>query len=199
MSDLAGQIITFAGVLALIGAILWWTWSSSRRRLLRLAELLDERGGEVTGFPILWLEGHYQGQRVALGIHMPSGRSQPRALLVNLIAEAPLRFGIHKEDMADFVLARLGLTQDIEVGDPDLDHDFQFSSPEPARFTSWFADAEVRSTVVTLMRKRSVDVLVQNGELSAQLIRFSGKQASPDNIRGVLEGLCALRRSYQRE
>jgi len=198
MIGLFGQMITLVCLLALIAGILWWTHSLNRRRLLRLTELLDERGGEVTGFPILLLEGHYQSRPVSFRIRLPSGRTLPRALYVSLHGDAPLSFRIEKEGMADFLAAKLGLAQDIEVGDEDLDRDFQFSSPAPERFASWFSDSEVRSTVETLMRKRGVDMLAQGPEICAELIRFRGREAKLENIRAVLEGLCALSRTLDR-
>jgi len=198
MTDLLGQMITLIGLLALIAGILSWTHSLNRRRLLRLAELLDERGGEVTGFQVLLLEGHYQSRPVSFRIRLPSGRTLPRALYVSLHGDAPLSFRIAKEGMADFLAAKLGLAQDIEVGDFELDRDFQFSSPAPERFVSWFSDPEVRSTVETLMRKRGVDMLAQGPEICAELIRFRSREAKLENIRAVLEGLSTLSRTLDR-
>ena len=195
---LFAQMITLVCLLALVAGILWWTHSLNRRRLLRLVELLDERGGEVTGFPMLLLKGHYHSRPVSFRIRLPSGRTLPRALYVSLHGNAPLSFRIEKEGIADFLAAKLGLAQDIEIGDKDLDRDFQFSSPAPERFATWFSDPEVRGTVETLMRKRGVDMLAQGPEICAELIRFRGKEAKLENIRAVLEGLCALSRTLDR-
>jgi hypothetical protein len=193
-----GQTIIYVCLLALVAGILWWTHSLNRRRLLRLTELLDERGGEVTGFPVLMLKGHYQGRPVSFRIRLPSGKMLPRALYVSLHGVAPLSFWIEKEGMADFLAAKLGLAHDIEVGDEDLDRDFQFSSPEPERFASWFSDSAVRSTVETLMRKHGVDMLAQGPEICAELIRFRSREAKLENIRAVLEGLSALSQTLDR-
>jgi len=197
-TNLIGQGIALVCVLALVAGTLWWTHSLNRRRLLRLAELLDEHGGEVTGFQVLLLEGHYQGRPVSFRIRLPSGSTLPRALFVSLDGEAPLSFRIEREGIMDFISAKLGLAQDIEVGDEDLDRDFQFSSPEPERFASWFSDPEVRSNVETLMRKHGVDMLAQGPELVAELIRFRGREAKPENVRGVLDGLLAVSRTLER-
>jgi hypothetical protein len=198
MTDLIWKSITVVGTLAVIFGGVWWTYSLNRRRLLRLAELLDERGGEVTGFQILLLEGHYQGRPVSFRIRLPSGRTLPRALFVSLHGRAPLDFRIEREGIVDFLAVKLGMGQDIEVDDVDLDRDFLFSSPEPERFTTWFSDRGVRTTIETLMRKRGVDMLAQGPELCAELIRFRGKEAKPENVREVLEGLRALGGALER-
>ena len=71
-TNLIGQGITLVCLLTFVAAVLWWTHALNRRRLLRLADLLDEHSGEVTGFRILRLEGHYQGRPVSFRIRMAS-------------------------------------------------------------------------------------------------------------------------------
>ena len=49
-----------------------------------------------------------------------------------------------------------------------------------------------------LMRKHGVDMLAQGPELVAELIRFRRREAKPENVRAVLDGLLAVRRTLER-
>jgi hypothetical protein len=197
VSLLAMKMLTIVGLLSLVAGILAWSHASARRTLLRLTELLDERGGEASGFRNVVLKGHYQGRRVAFRL-IPGSRYRPRILHVAFTEGASLWFQIQKETMGNFLAAHVGLIKDIELGDENLDRDYVFSSREPERFANWVRAAGVMAAVETLMKERGVDLLAQDQEMRAELRRFSRREASPENVREILDGLSALRRTLER-
>lgn len=55
-----------------------------------------------------------------------------------------------------------------------------------------------RDTVVMLMKQHGVDELASDQELRAELVRFSAREAKPENLRVILDGLCVLHRTLGR-
>jgi hypothetical protein len=183
-------IVVFAGVLVAMRVY-------NRKRLLPLAELLDEHSGEVTGAFTFTLAGHFRGREAAFTIR-PGGKNRPPKFYVGIRCGAPVVFEIYKEGIGMNLAKKLHLLKDVEVGDPALDAKYVFSTKEPETFSAWVLRPEVRDAVTRLLDAGNVDRLeFRNGFLCTMRTPPGRESFEPDKARGILESLETLVKSLE--
>jgi len=168
-----------------------------RRKLEPLVTLLDERSGEVQGFFRFTLAGHFNGREAAF-IVTPGGKNRPPHFHVRLACGAPIEFAVTREGLGSRIAKSLRLMKDVETGDFTLDEKYVFSCRDPEIFSRWVREPQVRESITRLMDHSSVDRLeLENGRLETTRMRLRDDTVSPTSVRGVLESLETLSRTFE--
>ncbi len=186
-------------VMLLFGGLAYYFTQTERKGFRSLGELFDERSAKVQRGPKV--EGHFRGRQAQV---YTSGRRKPSELIITLSCSSPLRFGAAKMprrgDLSrETLLYRLEYSK-VPVGDPELDGDYGFTSPDPDAFKAWLLRPDSKKAIKS--------VLVTNKDFEACRIESGSGWVSwrgPLNVfkinveamRPVLERLDAFARTLE--
>jgi hypothetical protein len=188
----------------LLGAALAWaalSWQVSRRRALMrpLASVLDGQAGEMKGVRWLSLSGRYRDRAVTLRQRKAGEYRAPRfEILLECRSPLGLRVGREGELAAELALW-LHVAQDVEIGDPKLDRDLVFRSPEPGRLVAWLRAADAaRAALGELMAGHGASSLtLRDPRLHYSRAGWTS-WPSPDEAREILERMRTIAESAER-
>lgn len=193
-----GAIVAVVGTLLLGG--LWYYFSQTEQRGFRsLGELFDERSAKVQRGPKV--EGHFGGRQAQV---YTSGSRKPAELIITLSCSSPLRFGAAKMprlgDLGrETLLYRLEYAK-LPVGDPELDGDYRFTSPDPDAFKAWLLRPDIMKAIKSvLVTNKDFDIC--RIESAAGWVLWRGplniSQINVETMRPILERLDAFVRTLE--
>lgn len=185
--------IAVLGFLLVSGGIIYFLSASGKRKFKSLLQVLDKGGTNLQfGRSVQRVEGRFSGRRAQ--IYAQGGRGG-NEIIFGLACSSPLRF-------VAVELPKLGpLTQfyraeysKVLTGDPGLDADFGFSSPDPERFKAWVVRPENNQAIRTIARTatRGVECRVEAVEGWVRWTGLNMWQFKPETTRPVLERLNAF-------
>jgi hypothetical protein len=183
-------------VAAIFVAVVTLVRMQYRRRLEPLTTVLDERSGEVQGWFSFTLAGHFNGREAAF-VATPGGKNRPPKFQIRLGCRAPIEFLVRKEGLGSRIAKSLRLMKDVDTGDFTLDSKYVFSSREPEIFSRWVREPQVREAITKLMDQSGVDRLALDGGHLETLRVRPGDTMEPQHVRGVLENLETLARTFE--
>jgi hypothetical protein len=195
---LTGPKIALVIFLLVFGGLIYYFSTAPVRKLRSIVELLDKNSVKVQpSLRFSGVEGSFHGRQAQ--IFTVRGANE---LIFKLSSSTPLRFGAAK-------LPKMGpLTQNwravyakMPVGDQELDAEYGFTSPEPARFKTWVLRPEnkqaIKSVTPTTKNWEFCRVEAGNG-----WVLWAGPlsvwQVKPETVKPVLERLEAFARTVER-
>ncbi len=181
---------------ALVGGYVYLSQWDRRRRFRPLIGLLDERSGEIQAgllSPEVSLEGHFHGKEVRFLFTDGSRSTRPRFHVV-ISCSAPIHLEITREDVAGKIGKALRLRSDIQVGDPELDRHFIFSSPWPECLAALVRMPEARQPIESILLRGGMDSVQcdSSGLWSTRGVSFGMGAMKLTKQKGVLDGEAPL-------
>ena len=188
----------FALSFTTVGLFTAWTHVRLRRRLQELAEIMDDRPGEIRGWFDMVLSAHFHSREATVALD-PGGRNRPSRLTLTLACRSEMDFLISRPNVLQQLGRTLHLTQELGTESPELGDNFTTESEDGDEFKRWMGNEEdARNALRSLTKDRGVDRLTNGmGGLQATLVNYSGDEASTENVRAIFTDLSTLARTLE--
>ena len=216
-----GEILGIAAVLFIAAALFdRFEEGSSQALVAQVASILNEPFGGNGGKgvrqkwigPLLLTEAsaHFQGRKIDLAWRrFPTARINQDRFLIDLECESLWTFTvkvIKRGGHLDYLVGRYATSQNVSVGDAELERHLFFVSDNPEALVAWVRQPEVRSRILSLTQQHRVStVSVKMGdeggfflEAGYDSYQWWTRNVIVSNIWGVLSDMERLAFSLDR-
>lgn len=179
----------FAVVAVAVGAVVVLAIRKHRKDKRILRGLSDAIGATRSGDV---MTATYQGTKYYCH-YFAGSKNSPSYFMVGISSSSPGEFEISKEGRTDRFFKDVGLSSEVQTGDPEFDREFYIISEQPGFAAAVFALPEKREAVREIFRLGFNSVKLEDKNLVAQWSPFALKEdREPSFIIGAVPPLARL-------
>ena len=147
-------IFAIAAVLTSVGVAVAVLRKSGQKRFETLAPAFDFGSSSKVGLFATTVEGIWRGYTCRYTIE-PASQYSPGGARLSLAVSAAGRWSAERATAGSRFMVQVGVLQDHEIGDPDLDRQLRVTAEEPGSVESVFGIEGVRTAIRNLLESEN--------------------------------------------
>ncbi|HQI72607.1 MAG: hypothetical protein KBG22_09210 [Smithella sp.] len=189
---LISTTVIILGIL-LGGFFIWKRYRLQKENFQKLSAKLSATNN-VRTFDSHSLQGEYRGRRYECR-YFPGSKNSPPSFTISIFFNSPVIFSVNREGRVEKFSKNIGLTSEIQTGDPAFDSTFFINSDgEMSALQNYFFNVEVREAIGAVfaggMTMKSISFTADR--VNAVISPLSPEETSRVPVEMVLEKLDLL-------